>query len=83
MPTWIQQRMAVPYRIATWSQFTQLISSIYENGRASREVQRGQSRQQTPNADRTLQQSQQWRRTPAPSAGKGMVQVKAEQAQAH
>ena len=46
MPTWIQQRMAVPYHIATWSQFTQLISSIYENNRASREAQRGQSRQQ-------------------------------------
>ena len=82
MPTWIQQRMAVPYRIATWSQFTQLVSSIYENNRASREAQRGQPRQQAPSAARTSQQSQQWRGTPAPSAGKGMVQVKAEQAQA-
>ena len=82
MPTWIQQRMAVPYRIATWSQFTQLISSIYENNRASREAQRGQPHQQAPSAARTSQQMQQWRGTPAPSAGKGTVQVKAEQAQA-
>ena len=82
MPTWIQQRMAVPYRIATWSQFTQLISSIYENNRASREAQRGQSHQQASSAGRTSQQSQQWRGAPAPSAGKGTVQVKAEQAQA-
>ena len=71
--------MAVPYRIATWSQFTQLISSIYENNRASREAQRGQSRQQASSAGRT---SQQWRGTPAPPTGKGTVQVKAEQAQA-
>ena len=74
--------MAVPYHIATWSQFTQLISSIYENNRVSREAQRGQPRQQAPSAARTSQPSQQWRGTPAPSAGKGTVQVKAEQAQA-
>ena len=82
MPTWIQQRMAVPYCIATWSQFTQFISSIYENNRASREAQRGQPHQQAPSAGRTSQQSQQWRGTPVQSAGKGTVQVKAEQAQA-
>ena len=52
------------------------------NNRASREAQRGQPRQQAPSAVRTSQQSQQWRGTPAPSAGKGTVQVKAEQAQA-